>query len=110
VTAEGLAARVEQLKADRDRLVDLVWHLTNAVELLAQAAGARVPAEAAARARCRAPLGRPRRRRDSGREIQAPARPTPVVCLFCLQVIADESDTDLLERLQAHSCPEGEQQ
>lgn len=91
-------AAPSELEADRDRLVELVQHLTAAVELLAELAGAQVPAEAP-----------PRRRRSGGREIQVPARPTPVVCLFCFQVIADESDADLLKRLQAHSCPEGEQ-
>ncbi len=85
-------------EADRDRLVELVRHLTAAVELLAELAGAQVPTEAP-----------PRQRRNGGREIQVPARPTPVACLFCFQVIADESDADLLKRLQAHSCPEGEQ-
>jgi hypothetical protein len=99
VSPEDEAARISGLEADRDRPVELVRHLTAAVELLAELAGAQVSAEAP-----------PRRRRSGGREIQAPARPTPVVCLFCFQVIADESDADLLKRLQAHSCPEGEQQ
>jgi hypothetical protein len=47
--AERLAEaedRLEELETDRDRLVDLLHHLAAAVELLAQAAGARTPAEA----------------------------------------------------------------
>jgi hypothetical protein len=48
--AERLAKaeeRLAELEADQDRLVELVRHLAAAVELLAQAAGARLPAEAA---------------------------------------------------------------
>jgi hypothetical protein len=105
VSPEDEAAPSE-LEADRDRLVELVQHLTAAVELLAELAGAQVPAPPSTRAPAEPP---PSRRRSGGREIQVPARPTPVVCLFCFQVIADESDADLLKRLQAHSCPEGEQ-
>jgi hypothetical protein len=45
MSAEDLVARVARLEADRDRLVELVCHLTAAVELLAQVAGANVPVQ-----------------------------------------------------------------
>jgi hypothetical protein len=46
MTAEDLAARVQKLEANQERLLELVRHLTTTVELLAQLAGAQVPAEA----------------------------------------------------------------
>jgi len=46
VTAQELAARVQALEDDRERLLGLLRSLVDAVELLAQAAGARTPVEA----------------------------------------------------------------
>ncbi len=46
MTAPNLAARVAALEDDRDRQLELLRHMAAALELLAQAAGARTPVEA----------------------------------------------------------------